>query len=107
MIKIDLEKFKKLKKKTEIYYKKINSVYCPALKSNIMFNSNGFIYNIMMEIINRTIRKPSEHGHIFQIKDISDETHTFVEHIKGSILTKGLDWVLKELESGKNSYGNA
>ena len=44
MNKIDLEKFKKLKKETEIYYKKVGSIYCPALKSDIVFNSNGFVH---------------------------------------------------------------
>lgn len=42
MIQIDLEKFEELKNSTEIEYKKIVSVYSPALKSEIIFNSDGF-----------------------------------------------------------------
>ena len=37
-----LEEFKKLKEKTENEYKKIGKIYCPALKSEIIFNSDGF-----------------------------------------------------------------
>ncbi|MFH1744751.1 MAG: hypothetical protein ABH881_01130 [bacterium] len=39
---IDLEKFNKLKIATQEIYEKIKSVYCPALKTNIVFNSDGF-----------------------------------------------------------------
>ena len=40
--KFDLKKFKKLKNKTKADYEKIGSVYSYALKSNIIFNSDGF-----------------------------------------------------------------
>ena len=39
---IDLAKFQELKELTEANYKKIGSIYCPALKSPIIFNSDGF-----------------------------------------------------------------
>jgi hypothetical protein len=42
MIQIDPEKFEKLKNLTEIEYKKVVSVYSPALKSEVVFNSDGF-----------------------------------------------------------------
>ena len=42
MKKIDLEKFKKLKNKTKDYYQSVGNVYCPALRSDIIFNSDGF-----------------------------------------------------------------
>ena len=40
--KINLEDFSKLKEKIRLIYKEIGSVYSPALKSNIVFNSDGF-----------------------------------------------------------------
>jgi hypothetical protein len=42
MIQIDLEKFEELKNSTEIGYKKIISVHSPALKAEVIFNSDGF-----------------------------------------------------------------
>lgn len=39
---ICFEEFKKLKEKTEIEYKKVKKIYSPALKSEIVFNSDGF-----------------------------------------------------------------
>ncbi len=36
------EEFEKLKNKVDAEYKSIGSIYSPALKSNIAFNSNGF-----------------------------------------------------------------
>lgn len=36
------EDFALLKRQTEIEYKKIGTVYCPALKSEVVFNSDGF-----------------------------------------------------------------
>lgn len=40
--KIDLEKFNKLKEETKEKYNSIREIYCPALKSKIIFSSNGF-----------------------------------------------------------------
>jgi hypothetical protein len=42
MQKINLNEFKKLKDKTKDYYNSINKIYSPALKSKIVFNSDGF-----------------------------------------------------------------
>lgn len=39
---IDLVKFKKLKEEVRRAYEKIGFIYCPALKANIVFNSDGF-----------------------------------------------------------------
>lgn len=39
---IDLDNFNKIKNATEVHYKKIGSIFCPALKSDIAFNSDGF-----------------------------------------------------------------
>ncbi len=41
-IKINLEQFNKLKISTKETYDKIGSIYCPALRANIIFNSDGF-----------------------------------------------------------------
>lgn len=40
--KFDLEKFNKLKEQIKLEYEKIGSIYCPALKSRVVFNSEGF-----------------------------------------------------------------
>lgn len=40
--KLDLNKFKELKYKTKIEYNSIGSIYCPALRAKIYFNSDGF-----------------------------------------------------------------
>ena len=40
--KIDLQEFDKFKKKIWIDYKKVVKVFSPALKSDIVFNSDGF-----------------------------------------------------------------
>jgi|SRR3989339_787393 len=42
MEEFNLEKYKRLREQTELEYKKIVSVFCPALKSEVVFNSNGF-----------------------------------------------------------------
>ncbi len=38
----DFEEFKRLKEETKAEYEKIGKVYCPALKTDIVFNSDGF-----------------------------------------------------------------
>jgi len=38
----DLEKFRRLRENTELEYKKIISIHSPALKSDVVFNSDGF-----------------------------------------------------------------
>jgi len=40
-MKITDQKFDIIKEKSEIEYKKINSIYCPYLKDEIIFNSKG------------------------------------------------------------------
>lgn len=67
--------------------------------------TNEFVYNIMMEIINRTIKYPSGHNSIFQIKEIQNRIHTFTEHVRNYLLTKGVGWVLKELEDCADTHG--
>jgi hypothetical protein len=42
MAEINLNEFKKLKNKTKEHYNSINEIYSPALKSKIVFNSDGF-----------------------------------------------------------------
>lgn len=39
---LDLEKFRGLKNKTKDEYDKVGKIYCPALKSDIVFNSDGW-----------------------------------------------------------------
>lgn len=42
MEELDLGKYRDLKKQTELEYEKIVNVHCPALKAEVMFNSDGF-----------------------------------------------------------------
>jgi len=44
MINFDQEEFEKLKTKVHSDYKKIGNIYCPALKSKIVFNANGLYH---------------------------------------------------------------
>ena len=39
---VDFDEFRTLKKQTENEYKKILTVFCPALKSEVIFNTDGF-----------------------------------------------------------------
>jgi hypothetical protein len=41
MINFDHEEFEELKMRVNSDYKKIGNIYCPALKSKIVFNANG------------------------------------------------------------------
>jgi hypothetical protein len=54
------EEFDKLKKETEEKYKEIKEIYSPALKSKIIFNSDGFHhlrYNQSRSERNKNIQK--------------------------------------------------
>lgn len=42
MIKIDEEKFKKVKTEAKAYYQSIGKVYCPYLRRQVSFNAKGF-----------------------------------------------------------------
>jgi len=44
MTNINIEEYKKLKQEVEMQYKQINSVYSPALKTDIIFNANGLYH---------------------------------------------------------------
>ncbi|HLC64153.1 MAG TPA: hypothetical protein VJK25_02285 [Patescibacteria group bacterium] len=37
-----MEKYKKLKQQTELEYKKVVGIHCPALQAEVIFNSDGF-----------------------------------------------------------------
>jgi hypothetical protein len=41
---MDSEGFKKIKQETEEKYKKVGKIFCPALKTEVVFNSDGFYH---------------------------------------------------------------
>lgn len=52
-MKINLEKFTKIKSDAEIFYKTIGEIYCPYFKENISFNAKG-LDHIKFKNWNRT-----------------------------------------------------
>ena len=77
--------FESLKLLTEIEYKKIGSIYCPAFKANVTFNSDGF-HHLRYDNHRSERNKKVQRGKFIQLdraRDIVEKSTTVQEYRRG------------------------
>jgi len=79
---INEEKFKQTKEKAEKFYKSIDSIYCPYLKTNVNFNSEGFEH-ILFKSWNRGRSKVEQYIRLrllSKVVEVIGKSHTLQEY---------------------------
>lgn len=81
--------YAKIRARAKEDYKKISNIWCPHLKGNVIFNSEGFRHlNQKKGIFRSKAEQKKRFALLGQTQSILEDTSSIVEHQKRSVIRK-------------------